>query len=82
MPKPWLVIDPKANEGFVAVGYKNKRVVVIDPDTGKIKRWWGGYGNKPDDAPQGPYNPTSEALQQYRSPLHRVALANDGLPFI
>jgi DNA-binding beta-propeller fold protein YncE len=77
-----IVIDPKTNEGFVADGYKNKRVAVIDPDTGKIKRWWGAYGNKPDDAPQGPYNPTAQALQQYRSPVHCVALANDGLLYV
>jgi DNA-binding beta-propeller fold protein YncE len=77
-----IYIDPKTNEGFVSDGYKNKRLVVIDPDTGKIKKWWGAYGNKPDDAPQGPYNPNAEALQQYRSPVHCVALANDGLLYV
>jgi hypothetical protein len=30
----------------------NKRVAVIDTDTGVFKRCWGAYGNKPDDAPQ------------------------------
>jgi len=55
---------------------------VIDADTGKIKRFWGAYGNKPDDAPQGPYDPTATALQQFRSPVHCVALANDGLLYV
>jgi DNA-binding beta-propeller fold protein YncE len=77
-----IYIDPKTNEGFVSDGYKNKRVAVIDPDSGKIKRFWGAYGNKPDDAPQGPYSPTATALQQYRSPVHCVALANDGLLYV
>jgi DNA-binding beta-propeller fold protein YncE len=76
-----IYIDPKTNEGFVADGYRNHRLVVIDPDTGKIKRWWGAYGNKPDDAPQGPYNP-AVAQQQFRNPVHCVALANDGLLYV
>ena len=77
-----IYIDPKSNEGFVADGYRNRRLAVIDPDTGKIKRFWGAYGNKPDDAPQGPYDPTATALQQFRSPVHCVALANDGLLYV
>jgi len=77
-----IYVDPKANEAYVADGYKNRRVAVVDGDTGKIKRFWGAYGNKPDDAPQGPYNPTAAALQQFRSPVHCVALANDGLLYV
>jgi DNA-binding beta-propeller fold protein YncE len=76
-----IYVDPKTNEGFVADGYRNRRLVVIDPETGKIKRWWGAYGNKPDDAPQGPYNP-AVAQQQFRNPVHCVALANDGLLYV
>jgi len=77
-----IYIDPKTNEGFVADGYKNKRLAVIDADTGKIKRFWGAYGNKPDDAPQGKYDPKAVALQQFRNPVHCVALANDGLLYV
>jgi DNA-binding beta-propeller fold protein YncE len=76
-----ISIDPKTNEGFVADGYRNRRLVVIDPDTGKIKRWWGAYGNKPDDTPQGPYN-AAVAQQQFRNPVHCVALATDGLLYV
>src|SRR5262245_52359723 len=46
-----IYIDPKTNEGFVADGYRNRRVAVIDGDTGKIKRFWGAYGNNNDDSP-------------------------------
>ena len=77
-----ITVNPKTNEAFVADGYKNKRVAVLDGDTGKIKRFWGAYGNKPDDSPQGPYSPTATALQQYRSPVHCVALANDDLLYV
>jgi DNA-binding beta-propeller fold protein YncE len=76
-----LYIDPKTNKGYVADGYKNRRVAVIDGDSGKIEKFWGAYGNKPDDGPQGPYKP-GDALQQYRSPVHCVALANDGKLYV
>ena len=33
-----IFVDPKANEAYVADGYGNKRVAVIDADTGKFKR--------------------------------------------
>jgi DNA-binding beta-propeller fold protein YncE len=77
-----IYIDPKTNEGFVADGYKNKRLAVIDPDSGKIKRFWGAYGNKPDDADPGKYDPKATAAQQFRNPVHCVALADDGLLYV
>src|SRR5712671_2475767 len=76
-----LYIDPKSNKGYVADGYKNRRVAVIDGDSGKIEKFCGAYGAKPDDGPQGPYKP-GDALTQYRSPVHCVALANDGLLYV
>ena len=53
-----IVVDAKTNEAYVSDGYVNHRVVVLDADTGKFKRVWGAYGNKPDDTPvKGPLNP-------------------------
>src|SRR5262249_45585470 len=77
-----IYIDPKTNEGYVADGYRNRRVAVIDGDTGKIKRVWGAYGNKPDDSPHGKYDPNAAASQQFSNPVHCVALANDGLLYV
>jgi DNA-binding beta-propeller fold protein YncE len=77
-----IYVDPKSNKAFVADGYRNRRLVVMDPDTGKIERWWGAYGNKPDDGPQGPYKASDAAAQQFRNPVHCVALANDGLLYV
>jgi DNA-binding beta-propeller fold protein YncE len=77
-----IYVDPKTNEAFVADGYRNRRVAVLDADTGKIKRYWGAYGNKPDDGPQGPYTAAAAASQQFRNPVHCVALANDGLLYV
>jgi DNA-binding beta-propeller fold protein YncE len=77
-----IYVDPKTNEAYVADGYRNRRVAVLDADTGKMKRFWGAYGNKPDDGAQGPYNPAATALQQFRSPVHCVALSNDNLLYV
>jgi DNA-binding beta-propeller fold protein YncE len=49
-----LHVYPKTNELFVSDGYGNSRVMVYDADTGKFKRMWGAYGNKPLDEADRP----------------------------
>ena len=44
-----MVVDPDANELYVADGYVNHRVIVFDATTGAYKRHWGAYGKAPDD---------------------------------
>jgi DNA-binding beta-propeller fold protein YncE len=51
-------------------------------DTGKIKRYWGAYGHKPDDANLGPYNPDAPPAQQFRNPVHCAEPSNDGLVYV
>jgi DNA-binding beta-propeller fold protein YncE len=75
-------VDPKTNEAYVADGYKNKRVAVLDADTGKMKRFWGAYGNKPDDADLGKYDPSAAPAKQFRNPVHCVERGNDGLVYV
>ena len=77
-----IFVDPKENEAYIADGYGNKRVAVIDADTGKFKRYWGAYGNKPDDTNLGPYNPNAPPAQQFRNPVHCAELSNDGLVYV
>ena len=77
-----VFLDEPSNEAYVADGYGNKRVAVIDMDSGKIKRYWGAYGNKPSDAPLGPYNPAAPPAQQFRNPVHCAELATDGLLYV
>jgi len=77
-----IFVDPKANEAYIADGYGNKRVAVIDADTGKFKRYWGAYGNKPDDTPIGRYNPDEPLIKQFRTPVHCSELSNDGLVYV
>jgi hypothetical protein len=75
-------VDPKTNEAYIADGYGNKRVAVIDADNGKMKRFWGAYGNKPDDTNLGPYDPAAAPAQQFRNPVHCVERSNDGLVYV
>jgi hypothetical protein len=77
-----IFVDPKTNEVYVADGYGNKRVIVFDADTGKYKRHWGAYGNKPDDTPLGNYQPDAPLAQQFRNPVHCADLSNDGLLYV
>jgi len=72
-------VDPDANEVYVADGYGNKRVIVYDADSGAYKRHWGAYGNVPDDADLGPYDPNAPPAQQFRSPVHCAEISVDGL---
>jgi DNA-binding beta-propeller fold protein YncE len=77
-----IFVDAKANEAYIADGYGNRRVVVIDADTGKFKRYWGAYGHKPDDTNPGPYNPEAPIAQQFRTPVHCAELSTDGLVYV
>ena len=76
------IVDPKTNELYVADGYGNRRVIVYDADSGKYKRHWGAYGNKPDDTDLGPFNPNEPTPKQFRTPVHGIILANDGLLYV
>ena len=77
-----IFVDPAANEAYLADGYLNKRVAIIDADTGKLKRYWGAYGNKPDDTNLGPYKPEAPPAQQFRNPVHCADLSRDGLVYV
>jgi DNA-binding beta-propeller fold protein YncE len=77
-----IFVDPKTNELYIADGYGNKRVIVFDADTGKYKRHWGAYGNKPDDTNLGPYRPDAPPAQQFRNPVHCAELSLDGLLYV
>jgi len=71
--------DEEANEIYVADGYGNKRIAVVNADTGEVVRWWGAYGQNPvDDTTLPSYNPDSA---NFASPMHCVVIANDGLVY-
>ena len=83
----------KTNELFVADGYGNKRIIVFDGDTGKFKRMWGAFGNKPlDNVPEPPKVgedrriPAKELRDmgptQFVRPVHAVRVSNDGQVYV
>jgi DNA-binding beta-propeller fold protein YncE len=77
-----VVVDPKTDEAYVADGYRNHRVVVIDAETGKFRRYWGAYSNKPEDASPGRYTPGDPPAKQFRNPVHCADPSNDGLVYV
>ncbi len=77
-----ISFDAAANEAYVADGYRNKRVAVLDADSGELKRYWGAYGNAPDDADLGPFVPGEEPAQQFRNPVHCAQPSHDGFVYV
>ena len=77
-----ISFDMKAGEAYVADGYGNKRVAVLDMNSGKLKRFWGAYGNTPDDARLPPYDPSAPLAQQFRNPVHCAEPSTDGLVYV
>lgn len=76
-----LFVDAQANEVYLADGYLNRRVAVLDASNGEMKRYWGAYGNRPDDAPLPDYSPSTPA-QQFRSPVHCADVSVDRLVYV
>lgn len=77
-----IKVDEEANEVYVADGYGNRRVIIFDAETGDYKRHWGAYGERPDDTELPPYDPDANPIRHYRSPVHDVAIAADGLVYV
>jgi DNA-binding beta-propeller fold protein YncE len=79
-------VHPATNEAFVADGYGNHRVIVLNADTGAFKRMWGAFGNKPVDDdhcevvtpkefPAGP-GPQNFSI------VHALRVAKDGTVYV
>jgi DNA-binding beta-propeller fold protein YncE len=75
-------VDPLNNEAYIADGYQNRRVVVVNGNTGQYIRHWGAYGATPDDANPGPYVPGQSLARQFRNPVHCVRITYDGLVYV
>jgi DNA-binding beta-propeller fold protein YncE len=89
-----IFYDQAGNELYIADGYGNHRVLVIDAETFAFKRMWGAYGKAPEDpmprvepapgtstnfATANAYNPE---MQHFGNPVHCVKIANDGLVYV
>ena len=89
-----IMVYRKTNEAVVADGYGNRRVIVLDADTGAFKRMWGAFGNTPLDPPP-PARPPANAAPTQRPALetegpgpqqfgivHSAKVSNDGLIYV
>jgi mannose-6-phosphate isomerase-like protein (cupin superfamily) len=78
--------NARTNDLLVADGYGNHRVIVFDADTGKFKRMWGAFGNKPVD------NDHCEVVTPKEFPagdgpsnfsiVHAIRLSKDGIVYV
>jgi sugar lactone lactonase YvrE len=73
-------VDPKTNEVFIADGYRNRRVIVFDGESGKYLRHWGAYGEAPDDT-QKPANDPKVPNKQFAT-VHGLTGSNDGFIYV
>ncbi len=87
--------DVGAHEIYIADGYGNRRVIVYDEDTLQYKRYWGAYGNRPEDPPPAPknanaggeeesgpaYNPDGPPSKQFDT-VHCAMISRDGLVYV
>ncbi len=79
-------VHPKTNEVFVADGYGNRRVAVFDADTGKFKRMWGAFANKPTDDDSCAVRsrkefPDGPGPDQFNV-VHALRVSNDGMVYV
>ena len=91
-PADVAVYQP-SNEAFVADGYGNRRVWVLDADTGEYKRQWGAFGNEPEDAyeigiarpepapPEDPLVTTGHGPEQWGI-VHGIGVSQDGFVYV
>ena len=77
-----ISFDASSNEAYVADGSRNRRVAVVDMNTGAIKRFWGAYGKAPSDAATGSYSPDAAASTQFGTPVLCAEVSNDGLVYV
>ncbi|MSV35940.1 MAG: hypothetical protein EXQ47_10140 [Bryobacterales bacterium] len=90
-------IHAKTNQVYVSDGYGNRRVIVLDADTGAFKRMWGAFGNAPDNGPPAgapggggggrgqappPFPAEGPGSQQFGNPVHSVKISNDDLVYV
>ena len=77
-----IFVDAEANEAYLADGYGNKRVAVLDADTGAFKRLLGRVRQQARRHELGTYDPDAPLAQQFRKPVHCADLSNDGFVYV
>lgn len=79
-PQPYrpadMEVDPQTNELYIADGYGNHRVLVVDAATGMYRRHWGGYGQNPVDDSGANSDPIGTD-PNFKNPVHCVRIVGD-----
>ena len=96
-PQPYLpadmTVDPKTNLLYIADGYGNRRVLIVDAATGKYVGHFGAYGQNPVQGENARGAGAGEGVgpwaadfrkgdmkpKFFRSPLHCAKVSKDGL---
>ena len=75
-------VDPETNEVYIADGYRNRRVIVVNGETGEYLRHWGAYGEPPDDEYRyRDGDPEGSPPRQF-STVHGITGSRDGLIYV
>ncbi|MBT5074223.1 MAG: hypothetical protein HOJ34_00060 [Kordiimonadaceae bacterium] len=79
-----ISVVEETNEAFIADGYGNRRIAVLDADTGEFKRYWGAYGAKEivDPTERYRHDPSTPPSRTFTGPVHCVEPSNDGLLYV
>jgi len=82
-------VFPKTNEVFIADGYGNRRVLVLDAETLAFKRMWGAFGQQPPptlgrgvSADANLVTTTDPKGPEHFNSVHAVKLSRDGLVYV
>ena len=78
-------LDEGAHELYLADGFLNRRVIVLDSDSGTFKRGWGAYGiplSQIDNSPSPVYDPSGPPSKQFTIPVHCIHISADGLVYV
>jgi DNA-binding beta-propeller fold protein YncE len=101
-PQPFwpadMTVDPKTNIMYIADGYGNRRVLIVDAATGKYIGHFGAYGQNPvvGENGRGRGGDVGEGVGSwpadfqkgemkpkfFRSPLHCAKLSHDGFLYV
>src|SRR5688572_9908015 len=76
-----FAFNAASNEVYVADGSRNRRVAVVDMNSGSIKRFFGAYGAAPDDVVPTTYSPNDPPSKQF-SGVRCVESASDGMIYV
>jgi hypothetical protein len=87
-----FTVDPESNILYIADGYGNRRVLMVDAETGQYIGHFGAYGQNPvigesTDAAYGgawaaDFRRGEMTPKFFRSPLHCAELSNDGFLYV